>query len=177
MMKDKKELKDVFSGVSSLFAVKGGIKDLATIAVDMDIPVIVDTLSYVEGEPTKNSVKVHGLSSDWVTLFEAGETNFSFDVPTKHPDVLELFWGKGKKVTSKVGADTFEGETYTRKTTPIKLGFCILSADEQNIFIVTEVDAIATNIFENGQTMPHLVRVTGSVSTDDFSFLKKKATV
>lgn len=175
-MKDKKELSDVFSGVSSLFVVKGGIKDLATIVVDMDIPVVVDTLSYVEGEPTKNSVKVHGLSSDWVTLFEAGETNFSFDVPTKHPDVLELFWGKGKDVlTSTIGEDTFEGKTYTRKTIPIKLGFCILSADEQNIFIVPEVDAIATNIFENGQTMPHLVRVTGSVSTDDFSFLKKKA--
>ena len=60
-MKTKQELKDVFSGLSSIMLVKGGIADFATVTPDFDLPVTVDTLSLSQAEPTLNRTKVHGL--------------------------------------------------------------------------------------------------------------------
>ena len=174
VMKTKKELKDVFCGVNSLYMVKGAIADLTTIDFTHDMPVIVDTLSYSEGEPTRNSVKVHGLDADWCTMYEGGETTFTVDIPTAHPDVLEFFWGKGEAQTSTINGESWEGNKYKRYGKQIKLGLGILSGDGSKMFVVTEVDAVASNIFESGSTQPHLVRINGSVSSDEFVFLSKK---
>ena len=174
VMKTKEELKDVFCGTNSLYVVKGAIEDLSVIDFNFDMPVLVDTLSYSEGEPTKNPVKIHGLDTDWCTMYEAGETTFTVDIPTAHPDVLEFFWGKGEKQISTVNGESWEGNKYKRTGKQVKLGFGILSGDGTKLFIVPKVDAVASNVFESGSTQPHLVRVTGSVSADEFVFLSKK---
>lgn len=174
MMKEKKDLKSPFCGVNSLYMVKGEIKDLATIDFSHDMPVLVDTLNYTEGEPTRNPVNVHGLDSAWCTMFESGETTFACDIPTMHPDVLEFFWGTPEKQTSTVNGESWVGNKYNRNVKQIKIGFGILSGDGTKMFIVQEADVIASNVFESGSTTPHLVRVTGSVNADNFVFLEKK---
>lgn len=173
-LKSKKDLKDVFCGVSSLYMIKGAIEDLTTIDFTHDMPALVDTISYSEGEATKNGVKVHGLDADWCTMYEGGETTFTVDIPTAHPEVLEFFWGAPTKQTSTVNGESWEGEKYKRDSKQIKLGLGILSGDGTKMFVVTEVDAVASNIFESGSTQPHLVRVNGSVASDEFVFLSKK---
>ena len=173
-MKEKTSLKDAFCGINSLFVVKGGIEDVNVIDFDFDLPALVDSINYSEGEPTKNGVKVHGLDSDWCTMYEAGEATFSVDIPTAHTDVLELFWVKGEDVTATVNGASWKGQKYDRKGKQITLGIGILSADGTKLFIVDKVEAVASNIFESGSTQPHLVRVTGSVTSDNFVFLKKE---
>ena len=42
-MKTKLELKDVFSGLSSIMLVKGGITNFTTVTPDFDLPVTVDS--------------------------------------------------------------------------------------------------------------------------------------
>lgn len=175
-IKEKVNLKDAFCGINSLFVVKGGIEDVKTIDFDFDLPALVDSINYSEGEPTRNGVKVHGLDSDWCTMYETGEATFSVDIPTAHTDVLELFWGKGEDVTSTVNGAAWKGQKYARTGKQITLGIGILSADGTKLFIVDKVEAVATNIFESGSTQPHLVRVTGSVTSDNFIFLKKGET-
>lgn len=172
-IKGKKELRDVFCGVNSLFMVKGAIEDPSTIDFTHDMPVLVDTLSYVEGEPTRNPVNIHGLDPDWCTIFESGETTFTVDIPTKHKDVLEFFWGTPEKVTSTINGESWSGDKYPRAGKQITVGFGILNAQGDNMFVVTEAEVMATNVFESGSTQPHLVRVTGSVSSEEFIFLTK----
>ena len=173
-IKKKTDLKDTFCGLNSLYMVKGEIEDLSTIDFTHDMPVLVDSMSYEEGDPTRNPVKIHGLDADWCTMFESGETTFSCSIPTKHPDVLEFFWGKGEKLTSTVNGDSWEGEKYSTSSKQVKVGIGILSGDETKMFIVPEVNVVATNVFESGSTTPHVVRITGSVGSDSFAFLNKK---
>ena len=172
-MKEKKDLRLPFCGVNSLYMVKGSIEDLSTIDFTHDMPVLVDTLNYTEGEPTRTPVDVHGLDSAWCTMFASGETTFACDIPTMHPDVLEFFWGKGDSQTSTVNGESWKGTKYNNNTKQIKIGFGILSGDKTKMFVIQEADVVATNVFESGSTTPHLVRVTGSVSSDNFLFLEK----
>lgn len=174
-MKTTIELKDTFCGMSGLVLVKGAITDLSTIDWSLEVPVLVDSLSYSEGEPTKNSVKVHGIPTDWCTMYEAGETTFSFQIPTKSPEVLEFFWGTPTNVTSTINGASWKGDTYQKESKQIKFGFGIISGDGESMFIVKEVEAVASNVFESATTQPYLVQVNGSVTSSDFTFLTKQS--
>jgi hypothetical protein len=78
-MKTKLELKDVFSGLSSIMLVKGGITNFTTVTPDFDLPVTVDSLSLSQAEPTLNRTKVHGLQADWAVTSTAGDIINSFN--------------------------------------------------------------------------------------------------
>ena len=173
-MKTKQDLKDVFCGVNSLWMKKGGVEDLKVIDFDFDMPALVDSINYSEGEPTTNPVKIHGLSSDWCTMYEAGEATFSVNIPTAHNDVLEFFWGKGEAITSTVNGDSWKGNKYNRSGKQMDVAIGILSADKTKLFVVDQVSIVASNVFESGSTQPHLVQVTGSVTSDNFLFLSKE---
>ena len=81
-MKSKQELKEVFSGLSSIMLVKGGITDFATVEPDFDLPVTVDSLNLSQAEPTLNRTKVHGLQADWAVTSTAGDITFALGYRT-----------------------------------------------------------------------------------------------
>lgn len=66
---------DVFNGISSVLAVKGGITTSANAATlkdsDMiEFPVSEDSgFNFDTGAPSVNHFKVHGLQADWVSKF------------------------------------------------------------------------------------------------------------
>lgn len=103
-MKTKQELKDVFSGLSSIMLVKGGIANFATVTPDFDLPVTVDTLSLSQAEPTLNRTKVHGLQADWAVTSTAGDITFAATVPSVSKELVEYFLGK----TTEIGASDYQ---------------------------------------------------------------------
>ena len=96
-MKTKKELKDVFSGLSAVWfqATELDLTNLSGLAIkpDYDLPVKVDSINLEQGDPTIEHYKVVGLPGDWVTSSEPGDIDLSFRVPTKHTDVLKMAYG------------------------------------------------------------------------------------
>ena len=107
-MKSKQELKEVFSGLSSIMLVKGGITDFATVEPDFDLPVTVDSLNLSQAEPTLNRTKVHGLQADWAVTSTAGDITFAATVPSISEDLVSFFLGEANKVaTASVNGQTF----------------------------------------------------------------------
>jgi len=118
-MKTKKELKDVFSGLASLWYQKAelDLSDLTalTITPEFDLPVKVDTIELEQGDPSIEHYKVIGLPGDWVTSSEPGDIDLSFRVPTKHSDVLKMAYGNDA-VKENVNATILT--TYTAVANP-----------------------------------------------------------
>lgn len=185
-MKSKLELKDVFSGLSSIMVVKGGISDFATITPDFDLPVTVDSLSMTQDAPTLNHYKVHGLQSDWAVTATPGDFTFSATVPSVHSDLVEYFLGESNDVaTSSINGEEYEGISATLNSVKLNMGIILLSEDKQKAVVVKKMAVYATPNYENGSTTPFAFTLTGSIemedsttggATDDnIAFLTKKA--
>ena len=185
-MKSKLELKDVFSGLSSIMVVKGGISDFATITPDFDLPVTVDSLSMTQDAPTLNHYKVHGLQSDWAVTATPGDFTFSATVPSVHADLVEYFLGESNDVaTAAINGEEYEGISATLNSVKLNMGIILLSEDKQKAVVVKKMAVYATPNYENGSTTPFAFTLTGSIemedsttggSTDDnIAFLTKKA--
>ena len=185
-MKTKQELKDVFSGLSSIMLVKGGIKNFATVSPDFDLPVTVDTLSLNQAEPTLNRTKVHGLDADWAVTSTAGDITFAATVPSISKDLVAYFLGESNDVaTATVNGVAYEGFSATLRSKKINVGFAFLSEDGDKCLLVKKMAIYARPLFENASTTPFGFALSGTIeiedgtldsSTDDnIAFLTKKA--
>ena len=113
-MKSKQELKEVFSGLSSIMLVKGGITDFATVEPDFDLPVTVYSLNLSLAEPSLNRTKVHGLQADWAVTSTAGDITFAATVPSISEDLGSFFLGEANKVaTASVNGQEYSGISVT----------------------------------------------------------------
>lgn len=185
-MKSKIDLKDVFSGLSSILIVKGGISDFATVTPDFDLPVTVDTLTMSQDAPTLNRTKVHGLQADWAVTATPGDFNFSATVPSVHKDLVSYFLGEANDVaTATIGEDEYEGISATLNSIKLNMGVVLLSEDKSHAVLMKKLAVYATPNYENGSTTPFGFTLTGSIELEDsagtaaaddnIAFLKKKA--
>nr|DAV38590.1 MAG TPA: hypothetical protein [Caudoviricetes sp.] len=178
-MKKKTELKDVFSGLSSIMIKQGGISDLATVSPEWDLPVTVDSLSMSQGEPTLNRTKVHGLSGDWCVTSTPGDFSFSATVPSVSKELVEYFMGGATQVTaSTINDEKYKGFSVKSKTVKKYVGVVLLSEDEMKACVVKKLAIFATPLFENASTTPFGFKLTGSIELsdddgDDIAFLEK----
>jgi hypothetical protein len=188
-MKSKQELKDVFSGLSSIMLVKGGISDFATVEPDFDLPVTVDTLSLSQSEPTLNRTKVHGLQADWAVTSTPGDITFAATVPSISEELVKYFLGEANKI-GETGASTVNGVQYTGfsatlSSKKLNVGFALLSDDEEKCLLVKKMAVYARPLFENASTTPFGFALSGTIEIDDgaqnensddnIAFLTKKA--
>lgn len=185
-LKSKIELKDVFSGLSSILIVKGGIADFATVSPDFDLPVTVDTLSMSQEAPTLNRTKIHGLQSDWCVTATPGDFTFSATVPSVHKDLVTYFLGEGNAVaTSTINGEEYEGISATLNSVKLNMGIVLLSEDKSHAVLMKKLAVYATPNYENGSTSPFSFTLTGSIELEDstgtaseddnIAFLTKKA--
>lgn len=178
-MKTKKELKDVFMGLSEIRTVKGGISDFKTVVSEMEIPVLVDTLTMSMGEPTKNSVKVHGLQTDWAVTYTAGEFNFACTIPSTHKDLCEYFFGEANIVeNATIDGKSASGISLTMKNVMVDLGLVLLNETGDKVVLVKKLSVTPRFVFENASTTPIGIALTGSLvvsegedNDDDIAFL------
>ena len=182
-LQTKNDLKDVFSGASSIFLKKDGFSGvLAALNFDWDMPVTVDTLSFTQSEPTLNRVKVHGLQSDWAVTATPGEVTFGATVPTMHEDVSDWFLGGNTGSLAALPLNSgaaFSGKSYAMKSTKLYASIGILSEDGSKLFVVKKIAIYATPVFENASATPFAFQLTGTIEAsddanqDDIMFLSK----
>lgn len=178
-MKTKKELKDVFMGLSEIRTVKGGISDFKTVVSEMEIPVLVDTLTMSMGEPTKNSVKVHGLQTDWAVTYTAGEFNFACTIPSTHKDLCDYFFGEANIVeNATIDGKSASGISLTMKNVMVDMGLVLLNEAGDKVVLVKKLSVTPRFVFENASTTPIGIALTGSLvvgegeeNDDDIAFL------
>lgn len=189
-MKTKKQLKDVFSGVSALWYQKTelNLSSLTGLAItpDFDVPVKVETITLEQGDPTVDHYKVIGLPGDWVTSAEPGDIELSFRVPTKHTDVLKMAYGEDAvKSTVTATIDTAgagEGESYTGtglvlQQKKIDGTFVFVNDDKTKLLVLTNVSLWAKPVLDQDAKGVFALDFNGSIESDgvnpDILFLEK----
>lgn len=188
--KSKKELKDVFNGLSSLLY-QSSIVDLAQSTLEIkpeyDLPVTVDTLQISQDDPTINHYKVIGLDGDWTSSATLGNMNIKFTVPTKAKEVLVLAYGSDavKDITSLklvTGADetgeTYSGVSLNLKKQKVTGTFVLVDEEGVNLMILTNVALWAKPLYENPGTEPFAIQFTGTMEgagKESIAWLKKTA--
>lgn len=188
--KSKKELKDVFNGLSSLLY-QSSIVDLAQSTLEIkpeyDLPVTVDTLQISQDDPTINHYKVIGLDGDWTSSATLGNMNIKFTVPTKAKEVLVLAYGADavKDITSLklvTGVDetgeTYSGVSLNLKKQKVTGTFVLVDEEGVNLMILTNVALWAKPLYENPGTEPFAIQFTGTMEgagKESIAWLKKTA--
>lgn len=189
-IKTKKELKDVFSGVSALWyqASELDLSSLSGLAIapEYDLPVKVDTITLEQGDPTIDHYKVIGLPGDWVTSSEAGDIDLSFRIPTKHTDVLKMAYGTDavkESVSATVNtAGSGDGVAYAGtglvlQQKKIDGTFIFVNEDKTKLLVLTNVSLWAKPVLDQDAKGVFALDFNGSIESDgvnpDILFLTK----
>lgn len=188
-MKTKKELKDVFSGLSALWyqATELDLSSLTGLAIapEYDLPVKVDTITMEQGDPSIEHYKVIGLTGDWITSSEPGDIEVSFRVPTKHSDVLKMAYGEDniKSVTATVNtAGTGDGVNYAGSGVVLEQKkidgtFIFVNENKTKLLVLTNVSLWAKPVVDSDAKGVFAIDFNGSIECDgvnpDILFLTK----
>lgn len=183
---------DVFNGISSVFAVKDGIKTSGNAATlkdgDMiEFPVSEESgFSFDTGAPSVDHFKVKGLQADWVSKFKPGDGEVKLEVPCNSTGIMEFcgFVGNDTTLTlpqglSVGGKGKIKGKTFASTQKAIYLGILVLNDSEDKVLYVKKVKFMAQLVFD-GSNKPLCVTLTGSVAagadSDAFGILVPDAT-
>ena len=91
---------DVFNGISSVFAVKGGIETAsgkATLTAEkmLEFPVSDESgFNFDTGSPSINHFKIKGLNTDWTCTFTPGDGQITLEIPCHETNILETVYGQ-----------------------------------------------------------------------------------
>lgn len=183
---------DVFNGISSVFAVKDGIKTSGNAATLKDgemieFPVSEESgFSFDTGAPSVDHFKVKGLQADWVSKFKPGDGEVKLEVPCNNTGIMEFcgFVGNDTTLTlpqglSVGGKGKIKGKTFSSTQKAIYLGILVLNDSEDKVLYVKKVKFMAQLVFD-GSNKPLCVTLTGSVAagadSDAFGILVPDAT-
>lgn len=186
-MKTKKELKDVFSGLSALWYQSTEL-DLTSltgleITPEYDLPVKVDTITLEQGDPTIDHYKVIGLAGDWVTSSEPGDIDLSFRVPTKHTDVLKMAYGADavKSTTATVDSVSYAGSALSLQPKKIDGTFIFVNDTKTKLLVLTNTSLWAKPVIDQDAKGVFALDFNGSIESDgvnpDILFLEKVVNV
>lgn len=186
--KTKAQLKDVFSGLSSVWyqatpaAVSSGT---FTITPDYDMPVKVDTFTFEQADPTLEHYKVIGLSGDWVVASEPGDIEISFRVPTKATDVLKMAFGNDNvntSVTASVvgvaaSAVAYTGSSAIMATNKVTGTWVLVNEDQSELIVLQNTTLFAKAVLDQDAKNVFAVDFSGTIVSDgsnpDIYFLHK----
>ena len=186
-MKTKSQLKDVFSGVTSMWyqATELNVSNLTnlTITPDYDLPVKVDTITLEQGDPSIEHYKVIGLPGDWVTSAEPGDIELSFRVPTNHTDVLKMAYGEDavKTVTAATVNDVsgFSGTGLVLQQKKVDGTFVLVNEDQTKMLVLANTTLWAKPVLDQDAKGVFALDFNGSIESDgtnpDILFLRKKS--
>ena len=183
-MKTKKDLKKVFSGLSSIMLQKAQLdtsESSLTIAADFDLPVTVDTLSISQGAPSINHYKVHGMATDWVSTATPSDAEIALTIPSVADDLLAYFFGAGTSVSATLNGstNTFSGKGYRNDPVKCECSLILMNDTEDKLFVVAKASLWASLQYENGTTEPIAINISGTIEgndTDpDYLYLEKSA--
>lgn len=192
--------KNVFEGISAVFAVKDGFTftdgatadDPKTLSLTgnstlLEFPCSEDSgFSFDTGAPSIEHFKVHGLNADWVSTFTPGDTELNIEIPCHDTQIMELCFGTaGEDITISLpgGANgalkdesasgVFSGTAFGPSQKSVELGLLILDDTEKRLFFIKKAKLTAQVTFD-GSNKPLCVVLSGSLSEtggDSFGIL------
>lgn len=185
-MKTKKQLKDVFGGISSMWyqATELDLSSLEGINItpDYDVPVKVDTITLEQGDPSLEHYKVIGLPGDWITSSEAGDIDLSFRVPTKHNDILKLAYGNDAVqdiASATVSGETYKGTALTLVQKKIDGTFILVNESKDKLLVLANTTLWAKPVLDQDAKGVFALDFNGTIESDgtspDILFLEKVA--
>lgn len=186
-MTTKSQLKDVFSGITSLWYTSTEVDVSSTsgltITPEYDLPVKVDTITLEQGDPSIEHYKVIGLPGDWVTSAEPGDIDLSFRVPTKHTSVLTLAYGEDavKTITSAtVNGNGYSGTGLVLQQKKIDGTFILVNEDKTKLLVLANTTLWAKPVIDQDAKGVFALDFNGSIESDgtnpDILFLTKTST-
>lgn len=168
---------DVFSGISAVYLVKGGITtsgNAATISEGdvVEAPVSEDSgFNFNGGEPSVSHFRVHGLNADWASTFTPGDGELTLQIPCYNEDVLAAVYGTaGVDTTLTLPSDitvggkaSVKGKARSFEQKAVYLGLLVLNDTEDKLLYIKKGKFIATPAFDGGET-PYAITLTGALS-------------
>lgn len=181
---------DVFNGISSVFAVKGGIttaQGKATLTANdmLEFPVSDESgFSFDTGAPSINHFKIKGLNTDWTCTFTPGDGQVTLEIPCHETNILETVYGQtGVEVELKLPTEVqldstktaIKGKAFASTQKAIMLGLLILNDTEDKVLYIKKAKFMAQTMFDSSQK-PLCVTLTGTIAagadTDAFGILE-----
>lgn len=181
---------DVFNGISSVFAVKGGItttEGKATLTAEnmLEFPVSDESgFSFDTGAPSINHFKIKGLNTDWTCTFTPGDGQVTLEIPCHETNILETVYGQtGVEVEIKLPTEVqldstktaIKGKAFASTQKAIMLGLLILNDTEDKVLYIKKAKFMAQTMFDSTQK-PLCVTLTGTIAagadTDAFGILE-----
>lgn len=182
---------NVFEGISSVWAIEGGLEwadntdgseqspysfQPASDGTFLEFPCSEDSgFSFDTGAPSIEHFKVHGLNADWVSTFTPGDTELSIEIPCHDTQIMELCFGStGKNVSiglpvgalkdgDKLSAATATGTGFGAAQKSVELGLLLLDDTETKLFYIKKAKLTAQVTFD-GSNKPLCVVLSGSLS-------------
>lgn len=177
-IKTKSELQEsVFSGISAVYMVKGGITTAAASATinDSDVveaPVSEDSgFTFNGGTPSISHFRIHGLQSDWASKFTPGDGELNLEIPCYDDSVLDLVYGSsGTETTLNLptgitvgGKSKVKGNARSFEQKAVYLGLLVLNDTADRLLFIKKAKFIATPAFDGGDK-PYAITLTGALS-------------
>ena len=169
---------DVFNGISSVFAVKGGIETTsgkATLTAEkmLEFPVSDESgFNFDTGSPSINHFKIKGLNTDWTCTFTPGDGQITLEIPCHETNILETVYGqKGTDVEialpTEVQLDStktsIKGKAFASTQKAIILGLLVLNDTEDKVLFIKKAKFMAQTMFDSSQK-PLCVTLTGTIA-------------
>lgn len=176
-IKTKQQMQaSVFSGISSVYMVPGGIETnnhAATIPdTVVEAPVSEDSgFNFNGGTPSVSHFRVHGLTADWASTFTPGDGELTLEIPCHDDSVLDLVYGNNGTETTLTlpsgitvgGKSTVKGEARSFEQKAVYLGLLVLNDTEDHLLFIKKAKFIATPAFDGGDK-PYAITLTGALS-------------
>lgn len=183
-MKTKEQMQPyALTGISSLFAMKGGFtstaatgQDASGTVVELDeanmceFPCSEDSgFNYNEGTPTTDGHKIHGLGVYWTSKMTPGDTEIAIEIPCHDTDILDFcgFTAADLQIKGKTTGTVFKGKSYKGKAfsgirKAVVLGLFALDDTEQHGFFVKKAKLMASVAFD-ASNKPLCVMLNGTI--------------
>lgn len=138
-----------------------------TVVPEYELPVEIGTLESTQGDPTINHYQIIGMEGDWTSSAKTGETTIKLDIPTNHTDVLKLCWGDTAVASASVSMNgaSYTGSALKLNKHKITGSFVLINEEQTEILILNNVALWATPVYDNVDTKPFRVRLTGTIET------------
>ena len=161
---------DVFSGISAVFAVAGGLGDTLSFENATEFPVSDDSgFNFDTGQPSVEHFKVKGMNTDWVNTFTPGDGDMALEIPTHDTGIMELCGFDPTDVSITLpagmakGGVTATGKGYAFTPKAVYLGVGVLNDTEDKLLFVKKAKYMAQLIL-GSDNKPLCVVLTGSIS-------------
>ena len=161
---------DVFSGISAVFAVAGGLGDTLSFENATEFPVSDDSgFNFDTGQPSVEHFKVKGQSTDWVNTFTPGDGEMTLAIPTHDTGIMELCGFDPTDVSITLpagmakGGTTASGKGYPLTPKAVYLGLGVLNDTEDKLLFVKKAKYMAQLIL-GSDNKPLCVVLTGSIA-------------